>query len=170
MNMRRGFTLIEVMIAITLVIILSTLSILYYQSYTENSKLSRVTTELTTLATALTQYAEDNNYAYPPDVSRGLPSGIEKYLPNQVLPTSVWPHGLFDYDAWPNNNQQVYQISYHLCNIGDPASYCSDPVLFPTFVSDSSIFYCISGPCIPHQNEPNIPGYCVNCNPKKVNY
>ncbi len=170
MHTKRGFTLVELIIVIAIIAILATLAVLGVIRYQANSKLTRVTTELNTLATATTQYAEDHNYTYPADVSRGMPPGLEKYLPNQVWPTSVWPHGQFDYDAWPYNGQQVYQISYHLCGTGDPASTCADPILFPTFVSDSTVFYCISGPCIPHQDEPNIPGYCVNCTIKKVNY
>jgi len=166
----RGFTLVELIIATTIIIVLAGLAVLGTYRYKANAKLSRVTTELSTLATATTQYAEDNNYTYPADVARGMPSGLEKYLPGQVWPASIWPRGQFDYDAWPNNGQQVYQISYHLCSTGDPASTCADPILFPTFTSDSTIFYCISGPCIPHQDEPTIPGYCVNCTIKKVNY
>jgi prepilin-type N-terminal cleavage/methylation domain-containing protein len=169
MRKRGGFTLIELIITISVIALLTVLSAMYYATYTAKSKLSRVSSELSTLATSMSLYAEDNDHMFPSDVSRGLPPGLEKYLPNNQWPTSVWPHGSFDYDTWPNGNQQVYQISYHTCGIGDPVSYCRD-AQFPTFVNDSSIFYCISGPCIPHSGEPNIPGYCVNCQVKKLNY
>ncbi len=172
----RGFTLVELMIAIAIIVILATIITLYLFKQRSNSKLARVTEELTTMSTALSQYAEDNNYVYPADVDRGLPPGLEKYLAGGQWPISVWPHGVFDYDNWQrtdsgaNYGKQVYQISYRLCGLSDPVSYCQDPVLFPTFTQKSSIFYCISGPCVPHRDAPFDPGYCVNCNPKKQNY
>ena len=167
---RRGFTLIELLVVIALIAILAVLGVMSYTKSKQRAKLSRVSTELTEIAQAVSQYGADNNYQYPPDASRAVPPGLEKYLVGGVWPTSVYPYGQFDWENWPNGGQQVYQISYHLCGLIDPIAYCSDPVLFPTFVRDSSIFYCISGPCIPHQNEPTIPGYCVNCKPKEVNY
>jgi hypothetical protein len=136
------------------------------------AKLSRVSTELTDIATSVTQYAEDHAYQYPPDASRGVPPGLEKYLAGGTWPTGGWPQGVFDWDNWlhPTNGQQVYQISYRLCDTDDPVEDCSDPVLFPNFVRNSSIFYCISGPCIPHHDSPDVPGYCINCTPKEQNY
>lgn len=167
---RPAFTLIELIITITILALLSYLGAAAYLHLRERSKLARVSADLFDMGSAVTQYVQDNNYQYPADVSRGMPNGLEKYLAGGVWPKSIWAHGLFDWDNWTNNGQQVYQITYHLCDVNDPIEYCSDPVLFPTFVRDSGIFYCISGPCIPHQNEPTIPGYCVNCTIKKVNY
>ena len=156
---------------IALVAILAIITTLYVTRLRAQSKLARVGADLTVIASALNEYAQDNNYQYPADVSRAVPPGLEKYLAGGVWPTSAWPNGEFDWDNWLGaNNQQVYQISYHLCNTGDPVATCSDPILFPNFVQDSSIFYCISGPCIPHQNEPTIPGYCINCVIKPQNY
>jgi|GEM_PF-2018583 len=168
---RRGFTLIELIIAVVLIAILATLVALSVIRLRESAKLSRVSTELGEISSALNEYAQDNNYQYPPDTSRNVPPGLEKYLAGGVWPISAWPHGQFDWDNWYGaDGTQVYQISYHICGTNDPVSYCSDPVLFPNFVQDSSIFYCISGPCIPHQNESTIPGYCVNCVVKPQNY
>jgi len=90
----------------------------------------------------------------------------------------VWPHGVFDWDNWTTVNgqpsPQILQISYRLCDLvsdpSEPVTDCQDPILFPTFTQYSSIFYCISGPCVPHQNAPTDPGYCVDCRVKKVNY
>ena len=171
---RRGFTLIELLITVAIVAILAYLVTVATYHLKEKSKLARVTVELTDISKAVTEYAEDNNYQYPPDASRAVPPGLEKYLAGGVWPASVWPHGVFDWDNWSPADQgvpaQIYQINYRLCDLGDPASYCSDPDLFPTFNSHSGIFYCISGPCIPHPDEPTAPAYCVNCTPKKRNY
>ncbi len=169
MRLKRGFTMVELIIVITIVVVLS---FLFFTSYTRakaRSKLSRTTTELTQIASALNQYAQDNG-GYPADTSRSVPPGLEKYLQGGVWPTSAWPNGVFDWDNWVVNGQQIYQISYRLCDLNDPISDCSDPILFPNFVRNSSIFYCVSGPCVPHESTPTVPGYCVNCKPKEQNY
>lgn len=151
-------------------LILIALSIVGMTKLRSRSKLTRITEELNGIATAVTQYAEDNNYAYPADTSRSVPPGLEKYLAGGKWPTSVWPEGVFDWDSWVNgSNQQIYQMSYRLCDISDPIASCSDPQLFPHFTRNSSIYYCISGPCVPHRDYPTDPGYCVNCKPKEIN-
>ncbi len=163
--------MVELIVVMTIVIVLT---VLFFASYTKvkaRARLSRTTTELTQIASALNQYAQDNG-GYPADVSRSVPPGLEKYIQGGVWPTSAWPNGVFDWDNWthPTNGQQIYQISYRLCDNSDPIASCSDPDLFPNFVRNSSIFYCVSGPCIPHEASPTVPGYCVNCKPKEQNY
>jgi prepilin-type N-terminal cleavage/methylation domain-containing protein len=167
---RRAFTILELVIVVALIAILAYLVTTSLLKMREKAKLSRVSNELSSIATSVTQYYQDNNYTYPADVDRAVPPGLEKYLAGGVWPTSVWPHGVFDWDNWVNNGQHVYQISYRLCDLNDPIEYCSDPILFPNFTRYSSIFYCISGPCVPHRDHPTDPGYCVNCTPHEVNY
>jgi len=176
MQRKRGFTFVEIIVVIAIIAILASLAGVYIYRRRSESKLARVTAELNILASAMAQYATDNNYQYPGDVSRGIPPGLETYLAADTWPISVWPHGVFDYDNWThpgpgsNTGKQIYQMSYRLCDISDPIGYCSDSVLFPNFTRYSSIFYCISGPCLPHHDYPTDPGYCVNCTPKKQNY
>jgi prepilin-type N-terminal cleavage/methylation domain-containing protein len=171
---KRGYTFTELVIAIAILVILGSMVAVAVIRQRDKAKLARVSDDLTAIANSLAQYAEDNNYQYPADTSRAVPPGLEKYLAGGGWPTSVWPHGVFDWDNWTTVNgvasPQIFQISYRLCDVNDPIGYCSDPILFPTFTRYSSIFYCISGPCVPHQNYPNDPGYCVNCTIKKVNY
>lgn len=166
-----GFTLVETLVAVAILLILATLSVVAVTQYRHRAKLSRVSTDLTAIAAAVTQYAQDNDNQYPADVQRGVPPGLEKYLQGGVWPESAWPHGLFDWDAGPHpvNGQQIYQISYRLCDTGDPAEYCKDR-LFPNFTVNSSIYYCISGPCVPHLTDITAPAYCINCPVKKQNY
>ena len=153
-----------------IIAILAVLAAMSLYRVREKAKVTRISTELEEIAQSVTQYAADHSYQYPADTFRAVPPGLEKYLQGGTWPTSVFQNGVFDWENWLNNGKQVFQISYHLCDITDPIEYCSDPILFPQFVRDSSIYYCISGPCIPHQYEPFIPGYCVNCKPKEVNY
>lgn len=168
---KRGFTLIELMIAVTIIAILATLAIMGYGQSKEKAKLARVSTELSDIATSVTQYAQDNDFQYPPDTDRSLPPGLEPYLAGGVWPTSVYPHGVFDWDNWlDSDSNRIYQITYRLCDFGDPISSCRDPILFPTFTRNSGIYYCIQGNCIPHRDDPTAPAYCVNCKVKKINY
>lgn len=176
MPQKRGFTLIELIVVAGIVAALAGLVAVSITRRRSESRLARVTVELNNIAKALTQYAEDNNFAYPADVGRGVPPGLEKYLEGGDWPVSSWPEGIYDYDSYtrsdagPELGKQVYQISYRLCDNTDPIATCADPVIFPNFVRNSAIFYCISGPCVPHASTPTVPGYCVNCNPKEQNY
>lgn len=175
--MKRAFTVLELLVVIALIGILAYLLTINLYKMKQKAKLARVSSELSSIATSVTQYYQDNGYVYPPDAGRGVPPGLEKYLPDGNWPTSIWPHGVFDWDNWTyagpdatKIGQKIYQISYRLCSTTDPVEYCSDPVLFPNFTQYSAIFNCISGPCVPHVDHPTDPGYCVNCNPKEVNY
>jgi len=166
---------VELVIVIALIAILAYLLTLGLFRARANSKLARVSSELVILSQAMTTYAQDNNYQYPPDASRGLPSGLENYLSKSQYPASVWPYGVYDWDNWihPVNGQQIYQMSYRLCTLNDASidpKRCADPILFPTFNQYSAIFYCVQGPCIPHVDDITAPAYCVNCPVKKENY
>jgi prepilin-type N-terminal cleavage/methylation domain-containing protein len=172
---RRAFTMLELVIAVAIMVILSYFVYVNVGHLRAQSKLTRVSNELATLSQAMTLYAQDNNYQYPPDVSRGLPSGLQLYLANSAWPTSVWPYGVYDWDNWthPVNGQQIYQMSYRLCDLNNAAidpKRCTDPILFPNFTVYSAIYFCAQGPCIPHHDDINAPAYCVNCVVKKVNY
>ena len=166
---KRGFTLVELIVVVALIAILSYLSVVGYTRSKQKSKLARVSSELTEISLSVQQYYEDNNYQYPADTSRGVPPGLEKYLAGGTWPKSVWPNGVFDWDNWLIQGSRVCQATYRLCDVSDPDSSCSDPVLFPHFVRNSSIFYCITGHCVPHESTPLVPGYCVNCKVKEQN-
>lgn len=186
----RAFTLIELIVVIALVAILSVLVILSLYRVKQKARLSVLSDDLFTIAKSVNQYADDHNYTYPPDVPRGVLPGLEPYLAGGTWPVGPWPLGQFDWDNLtytyhgqiaPNSvpakyqpylGKQLYQINYHLCPLNDPNPTvdCVDSVLFPNFVPDSGIFYCVDGPCVPHQDEPEIVGYCVNCKVKQVNY
>jgi prepilin-type N-terminal cleavage/methylation domain-containing protein len=171
---KRAFTLIEIIVTIGIIAILAALVYVAFGRFRARARLTRITVELDSIANSASLYAQDNNFQYPPDVARGVPPpGLVNYLSGGAWPTSVYPYGVFDWDNWTTINgapsPQILQITYRLCGTSDPLSACSDPVLFPHFGRDSSIFYCIQGPCVPHQNDTIVPGYCVNCKPKEVN-
>jgi prepilin-type N-terminal cleavage/methylation domain-containing protein len=174
---RRGFTLVELIIILAIVSMLGLLVFFSLHKARQKAKLARVSAELSSIATAVTQYYQDNNYTYPPDADRDVPPGLERYLASGTWPKSAWPHGVYDWDNWVHPGpdpekigKPIYQISYRLCGVTDPEEYCRDSVLFPQFTRYSAIYYCVAGPCVPHISAPTDPGYCVNCKPKEQNY
>ena len=171
MRKRRGFTIIELIIVVAIISILAVLVFVNLRRSKEKAKLSRVSTELSNISNSINQYYQDNNYQYPDDATRDVPPGLEKYLAGGTWPESIWPHGVFDWDNIHGpGGDQIYQIIYRLCDTDDPIAYCSDPILFPNFTRYSGILYCVQGPCIPHEDHPTDPAYCVNCKPKEINY
>lgn len=161
---RKGLTLVEISVVVALIGLLSSIVYVSHRGRLARSRLAKVEAHLATASTALFQFAADNGYVYPPDTSRALPTGLEPYLSNTNFTTErIFPFGVFDYDNWTIGGQKVYQVSYRLCSLSDPDSRCSDPVLFPDFVKNSAIYYCISGNCVPHESSPNVPAYCVTC-------
>ena len=178
MHYRKGFTVIELLIVITIILLLIYLAFVGTLTARAHAKVSRVGVELAEIADAANQYAQDNGFTfpgptdpYPADVDRGVPPGLQRYLAGGTWPTSIYPKGVFDWDSWPSpiDSSQVHQVTYHLCGLNDPISYCSDPIVFPHFTRYSSIFYCIDGTCVPHEFHPSDPGFCVNCKVKSVN-
>ena len=167
---RQGFTLIELMMVISIIGLLAAIVFSALGPARENARVAQTKEEFHSLANALELYANDTG-GYPPDVDRGLPPGIEKYLSGSNWPNAPWPGSVFDWDAWaPGDlayapNQQVYQISVRFCPVGQPTQ-----CVFPkepwaaNFDYYSAVYYCVSGPCRAHSSQPtNHPAYCINC-------
>ncbi len=98
----KTFTLIEIVVAIVLVSILTavTLTIINPSQKVDESKQKEAIIELREIAKAVQYYASDLG-AYPADVSRGLPSGIEDYLrADGSWPDGPLPGSVYDYDNW----------------------------------------------------------------------
>jgi len=76
---RRGFTLIELMVVIAIIIILAAIAIPNYLSMTARAKKSRVASDFAALATALETYRADWNQ-YPVASKDTLTSGKTGYM------------------------------------------------------------------------------------------
>lgn len=167
--MRRGFTLIELLVVMALIGILASIVLTSLSSSREKARFSRAKEELHQLDMALEQYQSDHNGAYPPDVDRSIPPGLEDYLPAGDWPNAPWPNSVYDWDNWSpadldyTPKQQVYQISIRFCS---SATTCYFPKesWATGFDYNSSAYYCVDGPCRAHSTKPTThPAYCLNC-------
>ncbi len=167
-----GFTLVELLLVISIIGILIALILPVFSNARNASYTSRAKVEFRSFVTSLQLYLNNNNGVYPPDANRSIPAGLESYLATSGdWPNGPWPGSVYDWDAWAPSElsyepkQQVYQISIRFCPVGQP-TMCKFPneSWATGFGVNSSIYYCISGPCRAHSAEPlNYPGYCVNC-------
>ncbi len=121
-----GFTLIEIMVAATIVALLSTMGISGYQAVTRSGRDALRKTDLEQIRSALEIYKSENNM-YPTN------TGIGSCLPNSLSPDYI-----NNYPADPKSASYKYcyvyvnNISYKLCahleNGSDTpsSSYCDD--------------------------------------------
>ena len=168
-----GFTLIELLVVIAILGILLAIVLLSIRTAYEGAYKARAELELRQLNSAMHIYRLDLGY-YPDDADRGLPSGLEYYLPSGSWPNAPWPGSVYDWDNWEdpdNSGRRIVQISIRFCDVGAELGECYFPSYdwAEDFGVDSGFFYCIEGKCRSHINQPlDYPGYCVNCPEKEA--
>lgn len=169
--LNKGFTVIELLIVIAIMGILSSLILPSVQTAREKAYYARTLSEYDSMNTAIQMYQEDHDGDYPPDADRDIPPGLGAYLSGDDAgnwPKAPWPGSVYDWDNWddPDTGDKIYQISIRFCPVGATIDQCKFPNedWASSFGVNSSVYYCISGACRSHINEPiSYPGYCVNC-------
>lgn len=167
--MRKGFTLVELLVVISVIGILSSVVFASVSQARNKAYMARTKSEFRSMERAPLMYLEQNDYIYPPDTARDIPAGFTPYIANGTWPRPGWPGSYFDWENWndPDNpGEKIYQVSVRFCPTGGSISTC----VFPNepwasgFGINSAVYYCIYGACRSHNSEPiTYPGYCVNC-------
>jgi len=164
-----AFTLIELLIVISVIMILSSVMVVGVKRYLDAAAFSRAKVEVKSMNQALHMYMTDHGYDYPADVDRGMPPGIEKYLASDPdWPEAPWPGSYYDWDRWDSDSSntkagnldhppdgEVLQISIRFCELGN-SSNCHFPNMkwAEGFNYYSSVYWCIAGPCRAHGSQP----------------
>lgn len=101
-----GFTLIELMVVITIIAILSTVGIVYYGNFLKNSRDAKRLSDLKFIQSALEDYHADN-LAYPPDLDT-LTSGGKKYITDMPHDPKAPPD--YKYELTPGGSYCLYTV------------------------------------------------------------
>lgn len=170
MNRNRGFTLMELLITIAIIGILASVVFASISKAKQKAYYNRALAEFKNINTALELYKDSHDGDFPDDVGRNLPSGLETYIAGGVWPTAPWPGSYYDWDNWDDPDEddediRIYQISIRFCTAGsNPVCTFPDVDWAEGFGVNSALYYCIEGSCRAHHSQnPDYPGYCVNC-------
>lgn len=164
-----GFTIVELLIVISVIAILAAIITVAYRGITSRSYEGRAMTELAAISRGVQLY-KLSNHKYPDDVERNIPVAIFDFTDSPAAsywPNAPWPGSVYDYDKFVGSDgADVIQVSIRFCPVGGPISACKFPKesWATGFGVNSSAYWCISGKCRAHPNESDTyPGYCLNC-------
>ncbi len=117
-----GFTLIEVLVAATIVALLSTMGVGGYQAVTKNGRDALRKSDLEQIRSALEIYkSEVSDHKYP-TASSCQASGLS---PGYINPYPADSKSPYQYCYIPSGDRLSYNLCAHLENKSDTDSYCN---------------------------------------------
>lgn len=165
MQSKRAFSLIEVLVVIAVIGILAAVVMASLNSARESARLAKAEQELRSIFNAAALYHNEHD-AYPADVGRGMPGGLEEYMPEGVWEDAPWPDTYYDWDNWDDG--EVIQISIK-CATDETCTFTgvewdNGPAPDSCDATDQrGVFYCIRGECTIEQSSDDTCEYCTNC-------
>lgn len=117
----RGFTLIELMVVITIIGILATIALVMYSGIQKSARDAKRIGDIDAIRKALEQYYTAYNFTYPAEVSGNtLDNIIEINFLNNFSDGKAPKDPLFDSDP-------TYQYMYYYCNSTNKYIVCAKP-------------------------------------------
>ncbi|NIO03013.1 MAG: prepilin-type N-terminal cleavage/methylation domain-containing protein [Candidatus Latescibacteria bacterium] len=107
----RGFTLVDLMIAVVVIGVLLGFGIHRYNRYKMSAKVAKTASEITSLATAFVAYMAANE-VYPPDSHEFLPPGMDEYIDPAIWADETPLGGHYNWegsDTYPYVGLSIFQ-------------------------------------------------------------
>ena len=123
-----GFTLIEVLIVVSLIVVLAGIALATYTNSIRRSKEAVLLEDLFRLRDLISQYSADKGH-YPSDLSALVTDGYMRQIPKDPLTDSVdtWQIVMSDIDASdPNSPPGVYDVKSGAPGTGSDGRNYSD--------------------------------------------
>ncbi|MDC0449245.1 type II secretion system GspH family protein [bacterium] len=152
----KGFTLLELVVTIAIVGVVSGAIILAVNPAEAREKSRKAAAEksLVNMAKAATIFAAEHFY-YAPDTARGVAPEFVNYMSPPALDSGPFPGSSYDWDNWVGQtcwDGSTGGIQVSLRDINDYQDK-----------TNYVLYYVISGQGIPHCNEEDARGECINC-------
>lgn len=115
----KGFTLVELLVTISILAVLMTLALISYQNIQKNARDARRKSDIVSIQSALEQYHSDQGY-YPASLPVGSlqnPGLTKKYM--AVIPTEAQTGAAYSYNAQPGG-----------CDNAAVATFCTNYCLY----------------------------------------
>ncbi len=112
--MRKGFTIIELVIVIAVISILIGIALPRFKGMRDEGNIAKVKGELRTLQTAIESYYSHNNNTYPATTGAALETALSTAVPNIIdyVPTDPFSSTGIDYGYVLGGTDDKYYIVY----------------------------------------------------------
>ena len=137
--MRKGFTLIELMIVIAVIAILVGIALPRFRGMQVEGLIAQAKGELRTLQTAVESYYIHNNNAYPATGSAALETALDSATPNIIDYVPTDPFSSSDYVYVMGGTDSKYYIIYSVGPGGNGSAVITDDAVVET--NGSSCIY-----------------------------